>query len=162
MARCVTVGTIPDQVLDEVGSEVTVELGRYFHDADGGTLIFRAASSDALVVTVAVSGKTLILTPVEYGRATVRVTGEDPDGLRSVQTFGVGVSERLVRAVVEDTVAALARSHLASARMTLGRGRRRRLCGAAAARPRADLVLLLQPVIVRTRPGRRSPGRRFR
>ncbi len=117
----VTVGTIPDQDLDEGGSEVTVELGRYFHDADGDPLIFRASSSDALVVTVGVSGETLTLTPVEYGRATVRVTGEDPDGMRATQTFGVGVSDRLVRAVVEDTLAALARSHLASARMTLGR-----------------------------------------
>ena len=117
----VTVGTIPDQVLDEGGAEVTVELGRYFHDADGDTLVYRAASSDELVVTVGVSGETLTLTPVEYGSATVRVTGEDPDGMRATQTFGVGVSDRLVRAVVEDTLAALARSHLASARMTLGR-----------------------------------------
>ena len=117
----VTVGTIPDQVLDEGGGEVTVELGRYFHDADGDPLIFRASSSDALVVTVELRGETLTLTPVEYGTATVRVTGEDPDGLSATQTFGVGVSDRLVRAVVEDTLAALARSHLASARMTLGR-----------------------------------------
>ena len=115
------VGTIPDQALDEGGEAMTVELGPYFDDADGDPLSYRAVSSDTAVVTVSASGETLTLTPVEYGEATVRVTAEDPDGRTAAQTFAVDVSDRLVRAVIGDTLAAMARSHLASARMTLGR-----------------------------------------
>ena len=115
------VGTIPDQALDEGGEAMTVELGPYFDDADGDPLSYRAVSSDTAVVTVSASGETLTLTPVEYGEATVRVTAEDPDGRTATQTFAVDVSDRLVRAVIGDTLAAMARSHLASARMTLGR-----------------------------------------
>ena len=49
------------------------------------------------------------------------VTAADPEGLTATQTFTVGVDDRLVRAVLGHTLAAMARSHLASARMTLGR-----------------------------------------
>ena len=41
--------------------------------------------------------------------------------MSATQTFAVGVSDRLVREVVGETLAAMARGHLASARMTLGR-----------------------------------------
>ena len=49
------------------------------------------------------------------------MTATDPGKLIVTQTFGVGVGDRLVRAVFEGTLAAMARGHLASARMTLGR-----------------------------------------
>ena len=61
------------------------------------------------------------LAPVEYGSAAVTVTAEDQGGLTATQTFAVGVSDRLVRGVVGETLAGMARSHLASARMALGR-----------------------------------------
>ncbi len=51
----------------------------------------------------------------------VVVTARDPGGLAATQTFAVGVGNRIVRVAVEETLAAMARSHLASARMTLGR-----------------------------------------
>ena len=115
------VRTIPDQVLDEGGGEATVELGEFFEDADGDALTYGASSSDPAVATVAVAGSVLTLVPVEYGSATVTVTAEDPSGLTGAQTFMVGVSDRLVRGAVSDTLAGMARSHLASARTTLGR-----------------------------------------
>ena len=117
----VAVGVIPDQPLDEGGVSVDLDLTPFFDDADGDPLTYRAVSSDTDVATVGVAGAVLTLTPVAYGSAMVRVTAEDPDGLTATQTFTVGVDDRLVRAVMSDTLAAMARSHLASARMTLGR-----------------------------------------
>ena len=117
----VAVGTIPDQPLDEGGGSVDVELAPYFEDVDGDELAYRAASSDTDVATVRVAGAVLTVTPVVYGSALVTVTAEDPEGLTATQTFTVGVDDRLVRAVLTNTLAAMARSHLASARMTLGR-----------------------------------------
>ena len=115
------VGVIPDQALDVGGGEATVELGPFFEDVDGDTLAYRASSSDPSVVAATVSGAVLTLAPVGYGSATVTVTAEDGGGLAAAQAFAVGVSDGLARRAVSDTLAGMARSHLASARMTLGR-----------------------------------------
>ena len=117
----VAVGVIPDQPLHEGGGSVDLDLAPFFDDIDGDPLTYRAVSSDTDVATTSVAGTVLTLSPVVYGSAMVRVTAEDPDGLTATQTFTVGVDDRLVRAVMSDTLAAMARSHLASARMTLGR-----------------------------------------
>ena len=109
----VAVGVIPEQPLDEGGGSLDVDVTPYFDDPEGDALIYRAVSSDQDVATVRVAGAVLTLTPVVYGSALVTVT--------------------VVRAVLHDTLAAMARSHMASARMTLGRrvvaggGRRSRL-----------------------------------
>ena len=49
------------------------------------------------------------------------VTAQDPDGLTATQAFLVTTTDHEARGVVEDTLAALGRGHLASARATLGR-----------------------------------------
>ena len=136
----VAVGTIPDQFLDEGGYEETVELTPFFDDIDGDALTFRARSSNTDVVTVTVAGAVLTLTPVVYGSASVTVTAADPGGLTATQTFAVGVDDRLIREVLWNTLAAMARSHLASARMALGRR------AAADAREGPRLTLLGRPV----------------
>ena len=115
------VGAMPDQPLDEGGGSVDIELAPYFEDVDGDDLAYRAASSNTDVATVRVVGAVLTVTPVVYGSAMVTVTAADPEGLTATQAFTVGVDDRLVRAVLGHTLAAMARSHLASARMTLGR-----------------------------------------
>ena len=115
------VGVIPDQMLDEGGGEATVELGPFFEDIEGDALTFRASSSDPQVAAVTVAGTVLTLTPVVYGSAAVTVTAEDPEGLSAALSFAVGVGDRLVREVVGNTLAGMARSHLSSARMMLGR-----------------------------------------
>ena len=115
------VGAIPDQLLDEGEDGATVELTPFFTDLDGDPLIFSAETSNADVVTAAVSGAALILVPVVYGDATVIVTAKDPGGLTATQRVTVGVSDRAGRAVLSDAFAAMARSWLASARMTLER-----------------------------------------
>ncbi len=115
------VGVIPDQVLDEGGGEKTVELGPFFEDADGDALEYRVSSSAPSVVAVSVAGAAVVLSPAAYGSAVVTVTAEDAGGLTATQAFSVGVSDRLAREAVADTLAGMARSHLASARMMLGR-----------------------------------------
>ena len=115
------VGAIPDQVLDAGGAETTVALAPFFEDADGDALAYRAAVSDPAVVAASVSGAALTLAPMASGSATVTVTAEDAAGLTATQSFGVGVTDLAARAVVSDTLAGMARSHVASARMTLAR-----------------------------------------
>ena len=115
------VGAIPDQLLDEGAEGVAVDLTPFFTDIDGDPLAFSAETSNAEVVTAAVRGAALVLIPVAYGDATVIVTATDPGGLAATQRVAVGVSDEPVRAVLNDAFAAMARSYLSSARMTLAR-----------------------------------------
>ena len=115
------VGTIPDQLLDEGADAATVDLAPFFADIDGDPLDFSAETSNPDVVTAAVTGAALVLLPVAYGDATVIVTATDPGGLAATQRVAVGVSDRAARAVLNDAFAAMARSYLSSARMTLQR-----------------------------------------
>ena len=114
-------GTIPDQALEEGGAAVTLDIAPYFEDQDGDPLTYTAVSSDRSVVAVSVTGSSLTLTPVSYGPASIEVTANDPGGLSAVQTFAVNSSDHIVRTVLNETLAAMARAHLASARMTLSR-----------------------------------------
>ena len=115
------VGAIPDQLLDEGGGGATVDLTPFFADIDGDPLVFSAETSDADVVTATVQGAALVLLPVAYGDATVIVTATDPGGLTASQRVSVGVNDQAGRAVLSDAFAAMARSYLSSARMTLER-----------------------------------------
>ena len=114
-------GVIPHQSIEEGGSSVTVDLTPYFRDPDGDRLTHAAVSSDEMAVAVAVAGATLTLAPVVSAAATVTVTASDADGLTAVQTFGVTVGDRLVRAVLTDMLGAFGRAHLSSARLAIGR-----------------------------------------
>ena len=74
-----------DQLL-ATGEDATLDLSMYF-SADQ-TLTYEAASNDADVVRVQVTGGgQLMLTPVANGRATVTVTARDADGNVARQTF---------------------------------------------------------------------------
>ena len=112
---------IPDQRLEEGGAAAKLGLETYFSDPDGDVLSYSAVSSDLAMVTVAAAGSALTLAPAAYGLATIEVTARDPGGLLAKQTFAVSVGDLLVRAVIHEMLAAIARAHLASARMTLGR-----------------------------------------
>ena len=114
-------GSIPDQLLDEGGGEIAIDVTPYFTDIDGDPLTFSAESSDPTIATAVISGVELVLAPVAFGEAAVTVTATDRGGLSATQRVSVGVSDEPVRSVLGDAFAALARSHLASVRMTLER-----------------------------------------
>ena len=115
------VGTIPPQTLEEGGEPARVELGPFFEDPDGDALTYGAASSDSSVVRVSVSGSVLTLVPVGYGTVVVAVAAWDAGGLAAQQPVAIRVSDGAARGMVSHALAGMARSHLASARMTLGR-----------------------------------------
>ncbi len=113
-------GVIPDQTLDVGDGPAVLDLIRFFEDRDGDALGYTAVVSDQ-AVAVSLTGATLTLTATRLGTATVTVTAQDPGGLTATQAFLVTTTDHQARGVVEDTLAALGRGHLASARATLGR-----------------------------------------
>ena len=116
-----TEGTIPDQMLEEGGDAVELDLSAYFSDVDGDALALAASSADPAVAAVSVSGAILTLTPVAHGATTIDVDATDPGGLSARQTFAVEVSDRMVKSVLTDVFAAMGRGYLASMRATLSR-----------------------------------------
>ena len=117
----VAVGAIPNQALEEGGAAAVLDLGPYFEDVERDTLTYAAESSDPNVAAVTVAGAVLTVAPVGYGSATIEVTACDPDGLSAAHTFAVGANDRVARLALDEALAATARAHMASARMTLGR-----------------------------------------
>ena len=86
------VGTMPAQTLREGSGAITVNVAAYFRDPDGDPLAYTAVTGKGGVVTAAVSGSTVSLTPVSAGTATVTVTARDPGGLSGTQTMAVTVT----------------------------------------------------------------------
>ncbi len=83
---------IPDQMVVE-GQTVTIDISASFSDPDGDTLTYVATTSNAGVVSVGFSGRTLTLTAVADGAAAVTVRASDPGGLSASQSFAVDVAE---------------------------------------------------------------------
>lgn len=87
-----TAATIPDQMVVE-GQTVAIAISAAFSDPDGDTLTYVATTSNAGVVSVGFSGRTLTLAAVADGAATVTVRASDPGGLSASQSFAVEVAE---------------------------------------------------------------------
>ena len=87
------VGTIPPLTLP-VGEAVTVDVSAHFTDADGGSLSFTAASSNAGVADISAAGDSVTVTAIAKGLATVTVTARDPQGEAAQQRFQVTVPNR--------------------------------------------------------------------
>ncbi len=95
--------SIPGQTLN-VGDTASLDLSSYFTDVDGDPLSYAAASSEAAVVSVSVSGATLTVAGVAAGSAGVTATATDPAGLSAAQTFHATVPNRAPEAagMIED------------------------------------------------------------
>ncbi len=85
-------GQIPSQTVTE-GGTATVNVSSYFRDPDGDALVYSAATSNAAVAGVSVSGSTMTIAGVAPGTATVTVTARDPGGLEAVQSASVTVAQ---------------------------------------------------------------------
>ena len=112
------VGLVPDQTV-EVATPVTVGLAELFRDPDGDELRYTAVVAGSAMVSV--TGSQLLIEVVEPGASVVTVTAADPEGLTAEQVIAVQGTDNRPRDVVEDTLAAIGRGYLASARATLSR-----------------------------------------
>ena len=87
------VGTIPARTLP-VGEAAAVDVSSHFRDPDGDRLSYTAASSNADIVGVSVSGSSVTVIAVARGVVTITVTARDPQGLLAQQRFEVTVPNR--------------------------------------------------------------------
>ena len=80
---------IPNVTLTVGSGAAEVDLSNYFSDPDGDQLLF--AASPPTIVTAAVSGNTMTVSPVAAGTGVATVRAADPSGLFVEQTFNVTV-----------------------------------------------------------------------
>ena len=83
-------GAIPALAL-EVTDTVTVELSRYFSDADGDQLRYTGFALDQSALTVAVDGSVLEVAGEKRAKTVIAVNAIDPDGLSTSQRVDVTV-----------------------------------------------------------------------
>ena len=99
----VPVSQIQTPTLVEGADQTTINVADNFSDEDG--LAFSAASSNASVVMVSMSGGYITITPVGIGNAAIVVVASDPDRETATQIFRVRVEDATEEAPQEPTVA---------------------------------------------------------
>ena len=98
----VPVSQIQTPTLMEGADQTTINVADNFSDEDG--LAFSAASSNASVVMVSMSGGYITITPVGIGNAAIVVVASDPDRETATQVFRVRVEDATEEALQEPTV----------------------------------------------------------
>ena len=87
----VPVSQIQTPTLVEGADQTTINVADNFSDEDG--LAFSAASSNASVVMVSMSGGYITITPIGMGNAAIAVVASDPDRETATQVFRVRVQD---------------------------------------------------------------------
>ena len=86
------VNRIPAQSLTMGSASSPLDVSVYFHDPDGGTIFYTAASSNPAVATTQRTGSEITILPQGIGTATITITAENSDGVSATQTFTVTVT----------------------------------------------------------------------
>ena len=86
-----TLGAIGDISLTVGVGVVTVDVSKNFSDLDGQKLTFTAASADASVAVVSMSGSIATVTPVGVGETTATIVASD-GSFTAIQSIGVTVT----------------------------------------------------------------------
>ena len=95
---------IPEQTLTLGEYErVNLDLADYFSDPDEDTLVYGVVSSNTHVAEARLSNGSVTLVARHLGRADIRATATDPDGLSETQRFSVTVERGDPRAELEIT-----------------------------------------------------------
>ncbi len=93
----VAVGTIPDQLLQLGGSNITFNAAQYFSDPNGDPLPASAGqfirSNDAIIDVNGDGNWNITLIPKAVGTITVSIVASDPGGLSATQSFSVKVNK---------------------------------------------------------------------
>jgi len=79
-------GTVEPIILVLGDDDQSVDLSSRFSDPDGDDLTYSAQSADTNVVTVAVEGSTLKLTPIVEGTTAILITVQDTGGLTTTES----------------------------------------------------------------------------
>ena len=96
--------SLPDRTLTlDEDEQDTIDPDSYFSDPDGDALTYTASSSNTHVATVRVSDGAVTVEARHLGRADIRVTASDPDGLNAMQRFSVTVEQGEPSAELEIT-----------------------------------------------------------
>ena len=85
------VGLLESLRLFPEGDPASMDLRFFFSDPDSDALAFAASSSNVRVASATLSNTVLTVAPLAEGRATVKVTARDPDGLSAEHAFDVVV-----------------------------------------------------------------------
>ena len=93
------VGAIPAETV-AVGRSARLDISGYFTDPDGDALACTVAVADSAVVKAVMAGKTVAVTALAKGKASVTITATDTEGLSAAQVIVVTVPNRAP--VVED------------------------------------------------------------
>ncbi|WP_310830298.1 Ig-like domain-containing protein [Paenibacillus pedocola] len=95
-------GTTPlgNQMLQENGDTLTVDLSTAFADPEGDDLTYTVNSSDNGLAAVSITGHTLSVTPKSHGTATVTVTAKDSYGATAQQSFTAVINAKPVAAAI--------------------------------------------------------------
>ena len=86
------INRIPSQSLTIGSASPPLDVSVYFHDPDGGTIFYAAASSNRAVATIQRTGSEITILPQGIGSATITVTAANSDGVSDTQTFSVTVT----------------------------------------------------------------------
>jgi len=86
------VETFESQTLTAERERLMIDFATAFEDPEGRPLSYSAESSDVSVLTVAMAGPVLTITPLAEGSATVSVKASDPGGNSATITIPVTVN----------------------------------------------------------------------